>query len=103
MSELSDIKLYSDRIKIGSFYAPAITNKVFGCSHCFVELENTSNKDFPLEGCYLHLACTVNELSKVYHLALTGTIPAGGTYLIRGAKKAEFNDPNTFIKVTTFD
>ena len=103
MSELSDIKLYSDRIKIGSFYAPAITNKVFGCSHCFVELENTSNKDFPLEGCYLHLACTVNETPKVYHLALTGTIPAGGTYLIRGAKKAEFNDPNTFIKVTTFD
>lgn len=103
MSELSDIKLYSDRIKIGSFYAPAKTNKIFGCSHCFVELENTSNKDFPLDNCYLHLACTVNNTPRVYHLALKGTIPAGGTFLIRGAKKSEFDDPNTFIKVKTFD
>lgn len=103
MSELSDIKLYSDRVKIGQFYAPAKTNKTFGCSHCFVELENTSNKDFPLDGCYLHLCCKVNTIPKTYHLALKGTIPAGGTFLIRGAKKAEFDDPNTFIKVTTFD
>ena len=99
-----DIKLYSDRIKIGSFYAPAQTNTTFGCSHCFIELENTSDKDFPLSGCYLHFARNnSNGVPVVSHLALTGTIPAGGTYLIRGAKKAEFDDPNTFIKVTTFD
>ena len=99
-----DIKLYSDRIKIGSFYAPAKTNPTFGCSHCFIELENTSNKDFPLEGCYLHFARNnSNNVPVVSHLALKGVLPAGGTYLIRGAKKAEFDDPNTFIKVTTFD
>jgi len=107
MSELSDIKLYSDRIKIGSFYAPAITNKTFGCSHCFIELENTSDKDFPLDGCYLHFAHNVEINGEptpiVNHLALKGYIPANGTYLIRGAKKAEFDDPNTFIKVKTFD
>jgi hypothetical protein len=99
MTELSDIKLYSDRIKIGSFYAPASTNTTFGCSHCFIELENTSNKDFPLDGCYLHLCRNVNNVPTTYHLALKGMIPAGGTFLIRGAKKAEFDDPNTFIKV----
>ena len=103
MTKLSDIKLYSDRIKIGSFYAPAITNKTFGCSHCFIELENTSHKDFPLDGCYLHLCRNINEVPTTYHLALKGTIPAGGTFLVRGAKKAEFDDPNTFIKVQTFD
>lgn len=103
MTEKSDIKLYSDRIKIGAFYAPAATNKTFGCSHCYIELENTSNKDFPLDGCYLHLAKNVEGSPIVYHLALKGTIPAGGTFLIRGAKKAEFDDPNTFIKVKTFD
>jgi len=59
-SATGDIKLYSDRIKIGAFYAPAITNKVFGCSHCYIELENTSNRDFPLTGCYLHYARTVD-------------------------------------------
>lgn len=103
MTELSDIKLYSDRIKIGSFYAPASTNTAFGCSHCFVELENTSDKDFPLDGCYLHLCRNVNNVPTTYHLALKGIIPAGGTFLIRGAKKAEFDDPNTFIKVQSFD
>lgn len=103
MTELSDIKLYSDRIKIGSFYAPAATNATFGCSHCFIELENTSHKDFPLDGCYLHLCRTVGDIPTTYHLALKGIIPAGGTFLIRGAKKAEFDDPNTFIKVETFD
>jgi len=44
-----------------------------------------------------------NNVPVVSHLALKGVLPAGGTYLIRGAKKAEFDDPNTFIKVTTFD
>ena len=99
----SDVKLNSDRLKIGAFYAPALTNNVFGCSHCFVELENTSDSDIPLTGCYLHYLKGTSENNTIKHLALTGTIPAGGTYLIRGAKKAEFDDPNTFIKVTTFD
>lgn len=99
-----DIKLYSDRLKIGSFYAPASTNKTFGCSHCFIELENTWNYPIPLSGCYLYYAIKEgNNNTIIKSLELTGTIPAGGTYLIRGAKKAEFDDPNTFIKVKTFD
>jgi len=103
LEEKTNIRLYSDRIKIGSFYAPALTNKVFGCSHCFIELENTSDEDFPLEGCYLHFARNVNDVAKTSTLKLTGIIPKGGTYLIRAAKKAEFDSPNTFIKITTFD
>ena len=97
------MKLYSDRLKIGAFYAPASTNKTFGCSHCFVELENTSDSDIPLEGCYLHYLKGTTDSNSIYHLALTGVIPKQSTYLIRGAKKAEFDDPNTFIKVKTFD
>jgi len=97
------MKLYSDRLKIGAFYAPSRLNKTFGCSHCFVELENTSDKDILLEGCYLHYLKGSGSNNQIFHLALTGTIPAGGTYLIRGAKKSEFDDANTFIKVITFD
>lgn len=100
---VKDVGLRSDRVKIGSFYGPARTNKTFGCSHCFIELENTSTEDFPLDGCYLHFARNVGNAPQVSHLALTGVIPAGGTYLIRGKQLAEFDDPNTFIKVTTFD
>jgi hypothetical protein len=98
-----DMKLYSDRLKIGAFYAPSRLNKAYGCSHCFVELENTGNIDIPLTGCYLHYLKGTSSDNNIYHLALDGIIPAGGTYLIRGAKKAEFDDSNTFIKVRTFD
>jgi hypothetical protein len=39
----------------------------------------------------------------IYTLPLTGTIKAGGTYLIRGKQYANFDDVNTVIKVKTFD
>lgn len=91
----------SDRLRISSFYAPITTDTVHGCTHSFIELENTSDKDIPLTGVYLHFYNPVED--KVYHLELDGTIKAGGTYLVRGAKHAEFDDESAFIKVRTFD
>lgn len=99
----SDIKLYADRVKIGAFYAPRSTNKVYGCSHAYIELENTGLYDFNLTGCYLHYVYKEGDSTKVEHLTLAGVIPAGGTYLIRGKKYAEYDDNNTFIKVKSFD
>lgn len=99
-----DLKLDTDRIRIGAFYAPLKNDIVHGCSHSYVELENTSNKDYPLVGCYLHWTGVINEGNRVvYHLPLTGTIKAGSTYLIRGKQHAEFEDSNVFIKVKTYD
>lgn len=105
-----DIGLYSDRVKIGSFYIPDLGQTHFNCSHMFIELENTSDKDFQLDGCYLHFAsgiCTkesqgTDEITE-YSLPLTGVIPAGGTYLIRGKKYTDFSQADCFIKVETYD
>jgi hypothetical protein len=72
-------------LKIGAIYAPVVGRTVFGCSHAYVELENTSNQDIALNGCYLHVAIpNNNNVKEIKTLALTGTIPAGGTFLIRG-------------------
>ena len=109
-NEKADHKLYSDRVKIGAVYAPySPTQPTYGCSHAFIELENTSDKDFPLDGCFLHYVTGTSGAEgqaddlNVYTLALSGYIPAGGTYLIRGKKYADFEQANTFIKVETFD
>ena len=101
----------SDRIRISSFYAPLETDVMHGCSHSFIELENSSPYDFPLSGVYLHfynpVAIDNNDgtySGKVYHLALDGVLKAGSTYLVRGAKHIENDDDvNCFIKVNTFD
>ena len=105
----------SDRLRISAFYAPISTDTAHGCTHSFIELENTSDVDIPLEGVYLHFfdasentyAMVDNVLTLtsdiVHHLPLDGVIKAGGTYLIRGAKHAEFDDESAFIKVKTFD
>ena len=99
-----DSGLKSDRLKIGAIYAPVVGRTVFGCSHAYVELENTSNQDIALNGCYLHVAIpNNNNVKEIKTLALTGTIPAGGTFLIRGKQYTKFDDVNTIIKVTTFD
>lgn len=100
----SDLRLSADRLKIGAFYAPFSEDLVHGCTHSFVELENTSDKDIALEGCYLHLTRPNDRGSQVvYSLPLTGVIKAGGTYLVRGARHAENDDPNVYIKVNTCD
>ena len=100
----SDYGLWGDRVKLGAIYAPLNTDKIYGCSHCFIELENTSTIDFPLDGCYLHYyeeRTGGNDILK--HLKLSGYIPGGGTYLIRCAKCANSDDPNVFINVNSYD
>ena len=110
----SDQKLKTDRIKIGSFYAPFSNATVWGCSHSFVELENTSDTDYYLDGCYLHFAGpivgkatdgsgTTTVTQATYHVPLRGKLPAGGTYLIRGAKYTDPDLPTTYINVSTYD
>nr|DAJ73265.1 MAG TPA: hypothetical protein [Caudoviricetes sp.] len=61
LSETQNIGLYSDRIKIGAFYAPLDTDIVHGCTRAFIELENTSDSDFCLQGCYLHYTRPTDE------------------------------------------
>ena len=108
----SDYGLLSDRLRISSFYAPLKTDKVHGCTHSFIELENTSDVDIHLEGIYLHFYVPpidgddnsiLEDSDKVYHLALDGVIKSGSTYLIRGAQHAEMDDVNAFIKVDSYD
>ena len=105
----SSWKLNADRIKIAAVYCPLSTDTKISCTHAYVELENTSDKDFPLDGCYLHfdrqlINSTTNEPEFVVsHLALKGYIPANSTYLIRGKKYREEDDANVFVKVNTFD
>lgn len=105
-SDSDDFGLWSDRIKISSIYAPLITDVIHGCSHAYIELENTSDKDFNLTGCQLHFI-RKSKTSDNYiksSLKLTGIIPAGGTYLIRGKKYIENdNDSNCFIHVNSYD
>lgn len=104
ISITQDARIYSDRVKIGAFYAPLDTDTVFGCTRAFVELENTADCDFCLDGCYLHYTCpnNINE-QVVYHLPLTGTIPAGGTYLVVGKQYSMDEDSSAQIKVQSFD
>ena len=101
-----DYGLYSDRIKIGAIYGPLNTDVTYGCSHAFIELENTSDTDFNLDGCKLHFIKR-NENNGYYvknSLDLTGIIPAGGTYLIRGKKYIKNDeDSNCFIHVNKYD
>ena len=102
-----DYGLLSDRLRISSFYAPLKTDVVHGCSHSFIELENTSDVDIPLSGVYLHFYIPaidgVEDSNIVHHLALDGVIKSGSTYLIRGAQHAEMDDESTFIKVESYD
>lgn len=105
VNKKADAGKKSDRLRISSFYAPIITDETHGCTHSFIELENTSDVDIPLTGVYLHFFNPYenNNSGVVHHLALDGVIKAGGTYLVRGAKHAEFDDESAFIKVKTYD
>lgn len=101
----TDLGLKSDRVKIGAVYCPLNTDTKFGCSHGYIELENTSDEDIPLDGCYLHFLYTteLNALA-IEHLLLDGVIPAGSTYLIRCKQYADKNtDADVFINVDSYD
>lgn len=103
ISESSDLKLNSDRLKIGAIYAPYPDQQVYGCSHAFIELENTSNLDIDLEGVsLLYFSGPIDDATTIYELPLDGIIKAGSTYLIRG-KEYSKDSVNTFINVNTFD
>lgn len=105
IADNKDWGINSDRIKISAIYAPLKTDVVYGCTHAYIELANSSDKDFNLEGCYLHYTKANDNDSgfSYYHLKLKGYIPAGGTYLIRCKKYAEPTDKNTFINVDSYD
>lgn len=105
-----DMKLNADRIQIGATYVPLKTDKIHGCTHAYIELMNTSNEDFYLDGSYLHYSYVENASSETTadqitykSLALDGFIPAGGTYLIRCKQYSTIDDPNTFIDIKTYD
>ena len=101
-----DRKLKSDRIRIGAIYAPLVSDIIYGCSHAYIELENTSDVNYNLEGCGLHFIKydTENAHYIKYTLPLHGIIKGGSTYLIRGKKYiSNDNDPNCFIHVNTYD
>lgn len=105
----SDAKLNSDRIMIANVYMPEAGISSHACTHGYIELSNTSDKDFELDGCYLHICkqhmngnIPANDVFEK-SLALTGYVPANGTYLIRGCKYANENDANVFINVNTYD
>lgn len=91
-----DWKLYADRVKIGQVYIKGTSDNPKS-SHAYIELENTSDENFPLDGCVLYYY-NIDTLSS---LELSGTIPAGGTYLIRGTKYTDYEE--AYIKVKTYD
>ena len=70
-------------------------------SHNFIELCNISTQDLNLNGLYLHYSEGEPSASGRYWvtLPLTGHIPAGGTFLIRGAACSVYDSNTTLIKV----
>ena len=81
-----------------------------GCSHNFVELANVyahrtsaELKDINLNGYYLLYLDSSNNVPSMKKLKLWGTIPAGGTFLIRGAQCSVMDVNTTKIKVNTYD
>ena len=102
----ADRKLKADRIRIGAIYAPLTSDLIHGCSHAYIELENTSDIDYNLEGCNLHIIRFDKSLNYYikHTLKLKGILKGGSTYLIRGKKYIiNDNDPNCFIHVDTYD
>lgn len=103
--DVINVGLNSDRVKIGSFYMPLKGDTIFGCSHAYIELENSSDKDFPLDGCSLYFYHPdQNGVQVLNKLDLKGILHAGSTYLIRGKKYSDpKTNPSTFIDVDDFD
>lgn len=101
----ADHGLNSDRVKIGAFYSPLKTDTKFGCSHGYIELENTSDEDIPLDNVYLHFLHTLSGGQLVIDsIELDGYVPAGGTYLVRCKKYADPSiDADVYIDVKTYD
>ena len=101
------------KIYINSLYCGGLnSNKLMfrPCSHNFVELSNLTNYDINLKEAKISLQyidrtrynSTTDKLQWEI-LPLTGTIKAGGTYLIRGAECAPIDCNTTRLKIETFD
>ena len=103
----SDVGQCADRVLITSVYCPLASDTKFGCTHGFVELENTTNSDIPLEGCYLHFlrpSSTTESGFEVIHLPLKGVLKSGSTYLVRCKKYADVNlNADVVINVDSYD
>ena len=101
------------KIYINSLYCGGLnSNKLMfrPCSHNFVELSNLTNYDINLQEAKISLQyidrTRYNSTNDTLHweiLPLTGTIKAGGTYLIRGAECAPIDCNTTRLKIETFD
>ena len=96
-------------ILINSYYLGGVTNDSHSyqpCSHNFVELSNVwvdgngKQKDFSLNGFYLFYLSESGQWEK---LKLWGTIPAGGTFLIRGAQCSVMDANTTRLKIRDYD
>lgn len=74
-------------------------------SHNFIELCNISTQDLNLNGLYLHYSEGAADVTgrKWITLPLTGHIPAGGTFLIKGAPCSVYDSNTTLIKVGEAD
>lgn len=101
------------KIYINSLYCGGLnSNKTMfrPCSHNFIELSNLTNYDINLADAKISLQyidrtkynSTSDKLSWEI-LPLTGTIKAGGTYLIRGAECGPIDCNTTRIKIETYD
>lgn len=101
----SDVGTCADRVLITAVYCPLSSDTKFGCTHGYIELENTSESDIPLEGCYLHFL-RPNSIGgfETLHLPLKGILRSGSTYLIRCKKYTDFDlDVNAVINVESYD
>lgn len=96
-------------ILINSYYLGGTLNDAHSyqpCSHNFVELSNVwvdgngKQKDISLNGFYLFYLSESGQWEK---LKLWGTIPAGGTFLIRGAQCSVMDANTTHLKVRDYD
>lgn len=96
-------------ILVNSFYLGGALNDKHSyqpCSHNFVELSNVwvddkgKQKDISLNGLYL---LYLSESGQWEKLKLWGTIPAGGTFLIRGAQCSVMDANTTVLKVRDYD
>ena len=102
---------------INSFYLGGVDNDEHSyqpCSHNFVEISNvwTDGKKINEDGDSVQLSISLNgfyllyfgsNVSKWQVLPLWGEIPAGGTFLIRGAQCSVMDANTTKIKVKTYD
>lgn len=92
----------NDYLKINSIFLGGENTKLdsfSACSHNFVELANASTTDINLNGIYLLYRAP--EVSAWTSLALRGTIKAGSTFLIRGARCSYKS--NVTLDVDTYD